>query len=295
MWRPWRFAAGAAIGAAAAVKWSGAFSILGALALTAAWESSRRRIGGRSRGQALWRAFLWESFGVLLAFLVTPIVVYLVTWLPWFHHFGWSLHAWWQNEVDTWRYHASLTWTTFDPKLKEYTPSHPYFSHWYTWLYMERPVSMFAKRYDDTQREVLAIGNPAIMWASAITIPYLAWAWLARHKDWRAGFVLLAIASGYLPWAAFSRPQFFFYLSPVTPFLALAAVYVLRDLSDARIVLRDADTGIVIRSTRHPYRPFAWIYVGLAVALFAWFYPVLVGTPISLEHWHLIVWFPRWV
>jgi dolichyl-phosphate-mannose--protein O-mannosyl transferase len=295
VWRPWRFAAGAAFGAAASVKWSGAYSILGALILTAAWETSRRRRDGVGRFSAFGRAFMWESFGVLLAFLITPVAVYMATWLPWFHHFGWSLHGWWVNQTATWDFHNSLTWMSKDPKTHELTPSHPYFSHAYTWLLMVRPVSMFAKRYGDTQREILAIGNPAIMWASAFTIPYLAWTWLGRHKDWRAGLILIGFATQYFPWFAVSRPQFFFYMSPVTPFLVLAAAYFFRDISDLTLVVRDHETGTLIRSTLHPYRPFVWIYVALAVGLFAWFYPVLVGTPISLSHWHLIVWFRSWI
>jgi dolichyl-phosphate-mannose--protein O-mannosyl transferase len=84
-------------------------------------------------------------------------------------------------------------------------------------------------------------------------------------------------------------------MSPVTPFLALAAAYVVKDLSDVTIVLRDPQTGTLIRSTKHPYRPLTWIYLALAVGLFGWFYPVLVGEPVSLTHWHLIVWFPGWI
>jgi dolichyl-phosphate-mannose--protein O-mannosyl transferase len=238
---------------------------------------------------------MWESFGVLLAFLITPAAVYLATWLPWFHHFGWSFGDWWANQVATWHYHQSLTWTSLDPKTHRYTPNHPYFSHAYSWLLMTRPVSMFAKRYGDTQREILAIGNPAIFWSSLVTLPYLAWAWLGRHKDWRAGLILIAFASQYLPWFAVSRPQFFFYMSPITPFLVLAAVYAARDVSDMTIVLHDPESGTSVRSTKHPYRPLIWIYLGVAVALFAWFYPVLVGEPVSLTHWHLIVWFRGWI
>jgi dolichyl-phosphate-mannose-protein mannosyltransferase len=295
VWRPWRFAAGASFGAAASVKWSGAYAIVGAVILTAAWETSRRRRDGASPTSALLRAFMWESFGVLLAFLITPAAVYMATWLPWFHHFGWSFGEWWANQVATWDYHRGLTWTSLDAKTHQYTPNHPYFSHAYSWLLMARPVSMFAKRYGDTQREVLAIGNPAIFWASAFTIPYLVWKWWGRHKDWRAGWILIAFASQYFPWFAVSRPQFFFYMSPVTPFLALAAAYAVRDLSDMAIVLRDPETGTLIRSTKHPYRPLVWIYLALAVGLFVWFYPVLVGEPVSLTHWHLIVWFRSWI
>ena len=34
----------------------------------------------------------------------------------------------------------------------------------------------------------------------------------------------------WLPWFVVSRPQFFFYVLPMTPFMALAAVYTLAGL-----------------------------------------------------------------
>ncbi|MBI3649035.1 MAG: phospholipid carrier-dependent glycosyltransferase [Actinobacteria bacterium] len=296
VWRPWRFAAGAAFGAAASVKWSGAFAIAGAVLLTYAWETSRRRRPGARRRSSFFRAFAWETFGMLLAFLIIPGAVYVSTWLPWLHHFGWNFSRWWaDNQVAAWDYHRSLTWTALDRKTGRYTPTHPYFSHAYTWLAMTRPVSMFAKRYAGTQREILAIGNPVIFWATAWTLPYLGWKWWGRHKDWRAGLVLGAVLAQYLPWFAVSRPQFFFYMSPVSPFLALAAAYAARDLSDMTWILRDEATGAVFESTRHPYRPIAWGLVGLAVGMFWWFYPVLTGAPISIDHWNLIVWFRSWI
>ena len=58
----------------------------------------------------------------------------------------------------------------------------------------------------------------------------------------------------------------------MTPFMALAAVYTLRDLSEARLVLRDDETGEVAIdpetgepaiSARHPFRPVVWGYLAV--------------------------------
>src|SRR5204863_8804208 len=54
LWRPWRFAAGAAFGAAMATKWSGAPALLGALFLMALWEVTRRsEPGAMSAGELI--------------------------------------------------------------------------------------------------------------------------------------------------------------------------------------------------------------------------------------------------
>ncbi len=61
---------------------------------------------------------------------------------------------------------------------------------------------------------IYAQGNPAIFWGSLLAIPYVAYAWWRKH-DWRAGFVIITIAGLYLPWFLVSRPQFFFYATPL--------------------------------------------------------------------------------
>ena len=81
-----------------------------------------------------------------------------------------------------------------------------------------------------------------------------------RRGDWRAGFVVTPLLAQYLPWFLVTRPQFFFYVAPITPFMVLAIAYVMRDLASATIVLREPDGGTV-ESSRHPYLPFVWGYV----------------------------------
>ena len=56
LWRPWRFAAGIALGCAFSVKWSGAMAIFAALILSFAWETTRRRRHDVSLGRAFARA-----------------------------------------------------------------------------------------------------------------------------------------------------------------------------------------------------------------------------------------------
>jgi dolichyl-phosphate-mannose-protein mannosyltransferase len=302
LWRPWRFAAGAALGAACAVKWSAVTALVAAGVLSYIWETSRRRRGDTSRGRAFFRAFTMETFGLTMAFILLPAVVYVFTWIPWFHHFGWSASAFWKDHLEMWRYHAGLKEFALDPKTKQYTPTHPYYSRPWTWLPMVRPVSFYVKDLGTDIRQILAIGNPAIFWASIWAVPYAGFAWW-RKRDWRAGFILVPFLFQYLAWFPVARPQFFFYVLPCTPFMVLGVIYALRDLSDARLIQRDKATGEVAVdpetgapaiSELHPYRPLAWVVVLLSVGLFLWFWPVLTAGQISDTHWRFIVWFPGW-
>jgi dolichyl-phosphate-mannose--protein O-mannosyl transferase len=300
--RPWRFAAGAALGAAAAVKWSGAMAIPTAVLLTYVWETTRRRLEGRTRRQAFTRTLGIESLGVVVAFGVVPLAVYALAWIPWFVHFHAGLADFLQQHVDMWEYHRDLRATALDPSTDTFTPTHAYYSKAWTWIPMLRPVNYFVQDLGPDIRQIIAIGNPVLFWGTMWTIPYAAWSWW-RKRDWAPGFIVVAFAGLSLPWLLVARPQFFFYALPLTPFMALAAAYTMRDLAAAHLVLRDGDTGEVAVdpdtgeaaiSRRRPYLPFVWGYFVAAVALFWWMWPILTASRISDVAWKARVWFRGW-
>jgi dolichyl-phosphate-mannose-protein mannosyltransferase len=302
LWRPWRYAAGIAFGAAVSVKWSGGLGMFTAIVVSLMWETSRRRRGDTTRGGAFARAFAQESFALVLAFALIPMVVYLVVYLPWLHHFDWNVSAFFDQQLRIAKYHLFVLKTeAIDPATGTLTPTHYGYSRPWTWLWMKRPLPLSWQDDGPRIRDLLAIGNPVVFWGSFWSLPYLAFAWW-RKRDWVPGFVLMAVLLQYLPWVLVSRPQFFFYVAPFTPFLVLGLVYMVRDLSDARLIVREAggtvatdpETGRPAVSVWHPYRPIAWAIVGGAVALFIWFWPVLTWMPISDERFKLIVWFPGW-
>lgn len=303
LWRPWRYAAGLTFGAAVSVKWSGGLGMLAAIVISLAWEMSRRlRVDG-TRGGAFGRALLQESFSLLVAFVMIPAIVYVVTYLPWLHHFDWKVSEFLEQQVRVARYHLfDLKTLAVDPDTGTLTPTHYGYSRPWTWLWMERPLTLTWQDEGPAIRDLLAIGNPVVFWGSFWSLPYLAFAWW-RKRDWVAGFFLTAVWLQYLPWLLAARPQFFFYVAPFTPFLVLGLVYMLRDLSDARLIVRepggvvatDPETGRPAVSVWHPYRPIAWAVVAAAVGLFIWFWPVLTWQLISDERFKLIVWFPGWL
>jgi dolichyl-phosphate-mannose-protein mannosyltransferase len=302
LWRPWRYAAGVAFGAALAVKWSGGLGLLAAIVVSLTWETSRRLPGATTRGRALGRAVTQESFALIVAFLVIPAIVYVVAYLPWLHHFDWKMSRFLDQQLRVAKYHLfELKTLARDPDTGALTPTHYGYSRPWTWLWMKRPLPLTWQDLGPSIRQLLAIGNPVVFWGSFWTLPYLAFAWW-RKRDWVPGFLLMAVLLQYLPWILVSRPQFFFYVAPFTPFLVLGLVYLLRDLSDARLIVREPDgavatdpeTGNPAVSAWHPYRPIAWTVVGAAVGLFVWFWPVLTWMKISDAHQKLIVWFPGW-
>lgn len=303
LWRPWRFAAGVAFGAAMSVKWSGAMALIGAIALTYGWETARRHREGLGWGRAFGRAFARETFGMVLAFGIVPAGVFMLTWLPWLHHFGWDWSKWLHTQAESIEYHRStIQEFAKDPASGAMTPTHPYYSRPWQWFFVWRPTSFWTQDVGSDIREILAIGNPAVFWAAIVAVPWAAVLWV-RRRDWTFGLPVVAVLSQYLPWLLVSRPTFFFYVLPIVPFMILAIVAVLRELSDATLVVRepggaiatDPETGAPAVSTAYPWRPFVWIYLIVAVGLTWWFWPVLTGGQISDLRWHTIVWFVTWI
>jgi dolichyl-phosphate-mannose--protein O-mannosyl transferase len=302
LWRPWRYAAGVAMGAAVASKWSGGLGMAAAIVISLTWEATRRTRGDVSRSRAFVRAIARESFGLVVAFVLIPVVVYVTAYLPWLHHFDWNVGKFLDQQMRIARYHLfELKTVALDPETGRMTPTHYAYSRPWTWLVMTRPVPITWLDVGPAIRQLLAIGNPVVFWGSVWVLPYLAFAW-GRKRDWVPGFLLMAVLLQYMPWLLTARPEFFFYVAPFTPFLVLGLVYLLRDLSDARLVLREPGGGVAIDpetgrpavSAWHPYRPIAWTVVLAAVALFIWFWPVLTWMKITDAHQKLIVWFPGW-
>jgi dolichyl-phosphate-mannose--protein O-mannosyl transferase len=135
-----------------------------------------------------------------------------------------------------------------------------------------------------TAQAITGMGNPFVFWMSIPAFVYASTAWVWK-RDWRAGLVVLAIAVQYFPWFLAKRTSFFFYMTPITPFLVLVLVYALRDVAEARV-------GVEGRAT---LAPAAWVAVFLSVAMFAFFWPVLTGQVTSWNAWHIRMWLPSWV
>ncbi len=276
--RPWRIAAGVAFGAAMATKWSGATALIGGIFLVFAWEISRRRRVGIER--PVWQTVKWEAFGTFVFMVLIPAAVYFVSYTRWFRDHHWNLGQW-----------ATLqhNMATFSLGLRS---PHPYASPAWKWILMWRPVAYYfscPKKIQSTcitAQAITGMGNPFVFWASVIALPYAAIAWI-RKRDWRAGLVVVALSFQYLPWFLAKRTSFLFYMAPITPFMVLALVYGLRDLSHVRL-----------RSDLGPERSLAPVSIGLvllSVGVFAFFYPVLTAMVTSWGAWHLRMWFPSWV
>ena len=265
--RPLYVAAGAAFGAAIAAKWSGYLALLGGAGLAVAWTTRRiRDLGARTT----------EFVGLGVSFVVVPFLVYAATWIPWLAERGFDIGEWFGHQDDMLAYHRNL-----QTVQENGDPIHPYMSRAAGWLLLLRPVAYHWRGDPDCCAEILGIGNPALFWGALLFLPYLVLVWVSR-KEWQAGPILVAIVAQLLPWLVVARPLFLFYMTPITPFLALGMVYPLRDLFRTGLDRRLASAAAVL-------------VVAVCVGLFAFFWPVLAASPLTYDEWQARIWFDSWV
>jgi dolichyl-phosphate-mannose--protein O-mannosyl transferase len=190
---------------------------------------------------------------------------------------------------EIWHFHTQLN------------AKHPYQSHPFGWLLLERPVSYFYSSpaagilgcpttiSGNCAKEILAIGTPAIWWASIGGLIACIWFWVSK-ADWRAAFCVLVVAVTVFGWAYgdvfHQRTEFLFYMLPSVPFLCIALTlcigYALGPL-DASLTRRTVAVAA------------SGAYLVIVVINFFYLYPLLAAKVLPYTTWHHRIWFPSWV
>jgi dolichyl-phosphate-mannose--protein O-mannosyl transferase len=294
-WR--RVLAGVFLGFACASKWNGIWFVIVFAGLALAWDlGARRALGyrdyltGMFRGDAKW---------LPVTFLAVPFAAYTTAWTGWFtSSFGydrnWAALA--GNHVPIWS--TIDSWYQYQKSMLGFglglNSKAGYVSEPWSWIYLGRPVSFYYTApkgcgSPSCSQEVLAIGTPAIWWASMLALAFcIAW-WISR-RDWRAGAVLAGVAAGWLPWFWFAlhdqRTEYYFYAVAFLPYLIIAITLCL---------------GLIIGPLDAPpgRRAVGAVVVGayllLVLANFAYLYPVLTAQVLPYDFWRQRMWFNSWI
>ena len=165
-------------------------------------------------------------------------------------------NAFWQW---TWRmldFHSTLL-SPGSPGADDPNPAnrHPWESKPWTWPMGTRPVLYYAPpdkpatgcgdRVQNCVQRIFLIGTPMLWWISLFVAGWALWRAIGR-LDWRYAAVLVGYSAGYLPWFAnLDRQMYFFYATPIAPFLVLGIVLILGDVLGSR---RSAWKGACYRS-----------------------------------------------
>ena len=253
-----RFWAGAMFGAAVAVKWNGAWALLlGAILTVVGLRANARSDIERRRGQRT----------AALAFVAVPVAIYLLSYTQFFIQHPFDL-------VGFFRLQWYMLKNNVGSHLVPSTSSRPW-----TWPLLLHPIRYWSfptKAGPDPARgSIVALGNPVLFWGFLLTLP-VALHRAIRHRERALAIILAFYAVMYLPWMLTNRTQYFFYMLPCVPFMALAVVGALRGLS------KNHSRSIGVAT--------AVLTLGVAM-LFA---PVWLGLPTSSAWLAHLRWLPRW-
>jgi len=152
----------------------------------------------------------------LLWFLIIPVAVYLVSYIPMFLYKEHTIETFIEVQKQMWWYHTNLKAT------------HGYSSPWYTWPFLIRPVWQYTSgQVNNMVANIYAMGNPAVFWLGLVSVA-VATFYAARERNRRLGIIIFSYLAFFVPWAASPRIMFMYHYLPSIPFLAIATGYVLR-------------------------------------------------------------------
>jgi dolichyl-phosphate-mannose-protein mannosyltransferase len=303
--RWWRFACGVSLGLACGVKWNGIYYIVAFGLLSVIWDATARRAAGVERPWA--GAFIRDVLPALWAIVVISVAVYFASWWAWFgSETGVDRNAAGNTvAVSSWLPNAFQSFFFYEGNVLHFhanlitgapgVGTHPWESKPWTWPMGLRPMLYYIEQSpsplaagcgaSECVSAQMLVGTPAMWW---LAFPMIGWSlWRAIVKfDWRHAAVMVGYMAGLLPWFVnIDRQMFFFYVTPMAPFLVLGLVLACGDiLGRARAGAERRGTGLLVVA----------IYTGLVVANFVWLWPILNGDPISAAQWQAELWLPSW-
>lgn len=289
--RPWIVAAGVALGAASAVKWSGLYALAGVGIYLVVTDALARRRAGIVQ----WPADAAFRQGPITFLLLVPtaLVTYLASWTGWLVTAGGYDRGSSSNPlIALWNYHQSMY--GFHVGLSE---GHTYASPAWQWPLLMRPTAVWVGGQDATEcwgsdhciAVVSTIPNPLMWYLGMAAIMYLLYqlvlGWFERRPaPWYVAVPLVGIAVTFVPWLMIPhRTIFQFYTIAMLPFVVLALTLMLREI---------AGTG---RARSRPGVATVIVILVVLAAVSAFYYPVWTGMTVPYDFWRIHNWMPSWI
>jgi dolichyl-phosphate-mannose--protein O-mannosyl transferase len=225
--------------------------------------------------------------------LSTTIALYLASYIPFFltpHPASFE----YRHDLSALMDLQNQMFTYHDVTVTHNAP-HPYSSKWWEWPILYQPVAYW---YQDLRSgvnaqnpnaccvtEILSLPNPLTWWFGLLSIPLLGvLAWTKRNRAYLLLFA--AYFAQWLPWIASPRMLFEYHFFPNDAIIILADTIALQWIWE-RAQLTEGH--------RQLARWGIGVFIGAAVVLFVYFYPVLAADPVSYAVWHDRMWFAHWI
>ena len=276
---PWLFLSGLFWGIGAASKWTVIYGGVGLALLyfLGLWFKLRDwpKVEAGETPPVFRNLWLIQTLAFsVLCFVVIPACIYTLSYWPYAAakgdtSLGNLIHEMWKNQEYMLTYHQGVHDT------------HPYSSRWYQWIVDGRPILYYLDytSVPGSKSAFASFSNPVVCWGGLLAVVSLI-VHCIRRRCGKALFIVVAYFSQLAPWFFIGRTTFEYHYFPSILFLCFALAYVYNDLFEMGL----------------PWmRKSVYALTGTAVALYAAFYPVLIG--LMVPRWYtsnLLQWLPSW-
>ena len=252
------FMSGLFMGCAIAVKWNGAYGVIGLAAyfFVALFIKNRDYITlGGDKKEAIKKSAL-ICLWCVICFIIIPCGVYFASFAPVLYTEGvkQTVQTFINKQIQMFNYHSQLV------------AEHFFSSLWYTWPVIIKPIWYSVSRFGHKVSSISAFGNPAVWLPMLPALIYVLYKG-AKEKDRSVPAIVLGYLGCLLPWVAITRLTFIYHYFPATVFGTLAIGYVINQLLKNK------------KAEKH-----IWVYPAVVFALFVIFFPVISGLPASANY-----------
>lgn len=229
------------------------------------------------RDQTTLRRFVVLCLWCVLFFIIVPVVIYLLSYIPHFAYvhkdgLGDFIGMVWRAQEGMFSYHST-------PGLGM---DHPFYSPWYEWPFSLRPMYYAMEQFSPKEGYSFAIfcfGNPAVWLTGLAGIACTLYVWAKRHcyvldgsdstlhfgsEHWSIApaFILIGLMAQFLPWVLVPRGTYIYHYFASVPFLILGTMMMFHWLSK-----RWPKTGRILLMT----------YLVICLIFFIAYYPYASG------------------
>jgi predicted membrane-bound dolichyl-phosphate-mannose-protein mannosyltransferase len=168
------------------------------------------------------------AFWTLACLVVIPIVVYVISYIPWAFVGGDQLFPGWPPG------HTGQTLVDLTQQMYGYhnnlTSPHPATSPWWAWPFDLKPVWFYQDSFaGNTSASIYDAGNLVAWWLAIPAIAFVAYQ-AYKRRSIALGLITVAFATQWLAWARIDRAAFQYHYYTALPFLLIALAYLIAEL-----------------------------------------------------------------
>ncbi len=274
------------MGLAIASKWIGIYAGAGLAVLffghcvrVALMEKEAIRLG-REPGVKPLSRIVTMCLWCLLFFVVVPVVIYLLSYIPYLAYRARRIHSLSDYIAEVWRAQVGMFNYHSTPNLGM---DHPFYSPWWEWPIIRKPMYYAAESYlpadSKTHFSIFCFGNPVIWYSGLAALCFCLLRAVHNHRytlreggmlwhlksitaDTRYAFLFIGLLAQYLPWVLVPRGTYIYHYFASVPFLMLGICLCFDGWSE---------------KGRKVARIVAWVLVALSAICFIILLPYACG------------------